>query len=406
MKIVILSRLPGRKVFEKHWGIDTFVKNGIEVLFVDLGFMIDGASKRREAPTGIGIDSCPEIRINSAFELRALLKNSVNQTIYIDAVCGSPYFGIKFLKYARILKKSKVLYYVVESGPIPIRKIEFSKDSIFSLLKKALQNPYEACDFLLSRTTFLLGRLGILFPVALRIFRVGPVEASHRMSVFGLRAPQMHTINSRDFDDFLDFKKESNANPDSNTIGRLKCVFLDEDHTAHPDFELHGMLPLEPAPYLESMNKFFDALEDNFGAEVHIAGHPKSSFSSLQHPYKNRTFSKGNTVAMVADADIAIAHSSTSIGLAVSFSKPVLLISSNQIEQRPDIFEPINNVAKALSASILNIDESSRVVNFQKFLASPERYNYYRVHFLLSEPYSETNRWELVSKFAKNDVVC
>lgn len=70
---------------------------------------------------------------------------------------------------------------------------------------------------------------------------------------YGMSPSAITPINSRDYDTYLEYMRETAQVVTSAEI----CVFLDEDHTNHPDYSVFGIAPLNEAKYISSMNHFF-----------------------------------------------------------------------------------------------------------------------------------------------------
>jgi phage-related protein len=74
--------------------------------------------------------------------------------------------------------------------------------------------------------------------------------------------------------------------------------------------------------------------------------------------FGSRLTAGGQTPEMVAKCSLVIATNSTSISYAVAFAKPLILMTSDQIQNGRDQYKAslIANIAKETGAKIFNID--------------------------------------------------
>ena len=207
-------------------------------------------------------------------------------------------------------------------------------------------------------------------------------------------------INSRDYDTYLEYMRET-AQP---VMSTETCVFLDEDHTNHPDYFLLGVAPLSEFEYISSMNHFFDCVESKTGLSVVIAGHPKSRFSSENHPYGKRAFVKGNTVGMVAKSKMVIAHSSTSINFPVLFGKPIVLVLTSQMKDRPEMVRVVKVFAEELGLNPVDVDSADEVDAFNIDLDSQRDYEVYLYKYVKNKALINKLVWEIVAEVIPKDL--
>ncbi|HUC60473.1 MAG TPA: hypothetical protein VMF53_00805 [Alphaproteobacteria bacterium] len=114
------------------------------------------------------------------------------------------------------------------------------------------------------------------------------------------------------------------------------AVFLDEMFVSHPDFALIGAAPppIAPERYFELLRNAFDRIERETGLNVVVAAHPKARYGSAEL-FGGREIAQGRTAALVRGARLVLAHCSTSLGFAVAFRKPVLLLAGAAMEATP-----------------------------------------------------------------------
>ena len=267
-------------------------------------------------------------------------------------------------------------------------------------VKKALKNPKLLVAFFTRKLIVQLIKLSILYQKPHRIFTVenSPIVIAY-LKKYGMSPSTIIPINSRDYDTCLEYMKEAGQVVASAEV----CVFLDEDHTNHPDYSVFGITPLNEAEYTSSMNHFFDCVEKKTGLSVVIAAHPKSRFSAENHPYGNRTFTQGNTVQLVAKSKMVIAHSSTSISYPVLFCKPIVLAVTSEMKSRIDMINAVKAFATELGLIPIDVNSADEVSAFEiEFEKHIDYKNYLHKYVMNKEPINKLT-WEIVADAVLKD---
>lgn len=398
-RIAFLSRLPPLAIFSKLFGIDYLSKNNFEIIFVDLSFLIDGQIskslyKDQSPPVG-----CEILIINSWDQLDTFVKESAANTIFIDMVVGASTYGFKEARIFRILKKYNAKYYVVCGGLVPTIE-SFSKSSSYlNKIKRAFTKPSLLMTLIIRGAILFLIRLNIIYPKPHRI--LGLVRNPQLQSYCKkIRYKKPITLmNSYNYGDYIDYINLKASPPEIKNI----CVFLDEDHTNHPDFYLLGMAPLNQDEYLLSMNRFFDYIEKKTGLSVVVAAHPKSRFTENDHPYGERAFIKNKTIHLVAKSKMVIAHSSTSISYPVLFHKPLLLVFNNVMKSRIGMVDTVRAFAKDLDLIPIDVDNAIEANEFRLDLDSRQKYEDYLYKYVFSAETIKEKPWATVAFYCKED---
>lgn len=154
-----------------------------------------------------------------------------------------------------------------------------------------------------------------------------------------------------------DYEKMMNNKEPYYVQNKKYILFLDDMLPNHPDYNTYT--PPKPSPtnedtYLRELNLFFKKVEDLTGFEVIIALHPKSSIKNWNQIFPNRKIFISSTLKLAKNCVCALAHESTSISYAVMFKKPIIFLSSDEIENS---WIYINIIGKAnyLGAETINI---------------------------------------------------
>ena len=168
---------------------------------------------------------------------------------------------------------------------------------------------------------------------------------------FSSTIPCSTAINHPDYEDFIKIKdsKERIQNEDY-------IVFLDTYIPLHPDLLTFNALKyVKPENYQAALRAFFDKIEQKFNAEVIIAAHPKAVYDNNE--FGNRQIIKYKTNLLVKDAKLVVTHMSSSTSFALLFNKPVVFITTTEINKIPKFAFSMHNYAKYLNKQIYNIDE-------------------------------------------------
>jgi len=394
-RIVFLSRLPPLEVFSKALGIDYLSERGFKIFFLDLSYLIDGADAHSLYKQQAALNGCETIAINSLKELETFVRENSASSVYIDFVGGLSEFNLNISKIFKILKYYNIKYYIISNGAIPSGHYDADGfvSTVFVKIKKVLNNPRLLFEFLTRKLIVQLIRMNLLFQRPHRIFGMedSPAIVSY-IKKYGMSVSEVTSINSRDYDAYLEYVRDKNIIAHQSEA----CVFLDEDHTNHPDFFLMGIAPLNEAEYVASMNSFFDYVEKRIGCSVVIAAHPKSRFSATNHPYGGREFIQGNTLQLVAQSKLVIAHSSTSISFPVLFNKPIALVVTGEMENRKGILSAVRAFAKELGLTPINVHSTIKVNALDNMLFSGNDYRNYLHKFVKNKKSINKLTWEIV----------
>ena len=149
-----------------------------------------------------------------------------------------------------------------------------------------------------------------------------------------------------------------------NNIQNLACtipapqkqiVFLDQNLPFHSDFKvLKRKPPVTPEVYFSALRKFFDELEKTLGMPVIIAAHPRANYSDGNDYFGGRKLICGQTLPLVCQSSLVLTHHSTAVNIAVMARRPVLVLTSKQLEATEGA--TINLIAKNLGTRPVNID--------------------------------------------------
>lgn len=136
------------------------------------------------------------------------------------------------------------------------------------------------------------------------------------------------------------------------------AVFIDEALCDHPDYRFNSVpAPVSRETYFDGLRNLFDRLESELGLKTIVALHPKANYSPEELPvlFGSRPILLGQTPALVRHARLVLLHNSTSISYAVLYRKPIMFITSNDIDAswlRPEL----DLRSSWLNQPVINID--------------------------------------------------
>ena len=168
--------------------------------------------------------------------------------------------------------------------------------------------------------------------------------------------PRTTFINSANSSDF----SHSLRLVDSVVQLRKKILFLD---TGVPGFPSDAILEkvheeMTAVDWYPKLNLFFNFVEMALNTKVEVAIHPKHIGRDHSEMFIERSTFGGQTAELVARSSLIIGTFSTSISYAVAFAKPLILVTSDQIQNGRDQYKAslIANIAKETGAKVFNID--------------------------------------------------
>ena len=196
-------------------------------------------------------------------------------------------------------------------------------------------------------------RRNILAPLMPGRVLVGGSEEVARVSRDYPRSTLSVLANSSDYSTCL---RLGNSGIES----QKSATYLDTGFPGFPRDEVIEKIveQVSGATWYPKLSSFFDLIESVLALKVVIAIHPKHVGRDHQPMFGSRSTIGGQTPELVSKCSLVIATNSTSISYAVAFAKPLILMTSDQIQNGRDQYKAslIANIAKETGAKIFNID--------------------------------------------------
>ena len=193
-----------------------------------------------------------------------------------------------------------------------------------------------------------------------------------------------------DFDNFKIYSQKKRI-----IESKKKLLFLDEDFPCHSDYIRDGLSPsINVEKYFEEISNCLLFLSNRFRLQPLIKLHPKANFKRSSKLYSIPVSLK-DTAYLVSNADVVVAHCSTSIQLAVLFKKPLVLIIPNKLERNSVWRKSIDNFSYLLRVPAIKSYE----INTLKKIPSVniESYNDYREKYIKMKGSPDKFSWEIIT---------
>lgn len=179
-------------------------------------------------------------------------------------------------------------------------------------------------------------------------------------------------------------------------------LFLDQNLPFHPDFkELGRKQPASAEKYFPALCNFFDCLEQAVGLPIIIAAHPRAAYAQPNYSgpdwFGGRTLVSGKTLPLIVDSALVLCHTSTALNFAVIVGKPVLHLTSRELEFTEGHI--IRSMATHLHTRIINIDEPPKQFELYKaasMQADAAAYAHYFHNYIKEAGSPEKPFWQIL----------
>lgn len=332
--VVYLISAPLSQRDYMRFGIDTWTKRGWCVSVFDFTKILNKTYFEYVNGDALSVSHLSGLcTFETLDEAKNKILNIKNKTVFIDFLGGN-----SFEQSFRKLAKQRGVIVQLNLGCIPA-----IESSLFKKIQKIIIKPSALMSFI-KRKIVTRKKNDPDYYV------VGGTKSEQSALNANLKVIRAHNF---DFDFFLNDKSLDEAK-------KSYVLFLDEDACFHPDYILLGMVPAATSErYFPSVNSGLGAISNMLSSSVVIAAHPRSNHKMLSEAYGFKVI-KDSTYDLIKNAKLVVAHGSTSIQIAVLFRKPILLVTTDQLEN-----SEVSNTYRAFRAAL-----EKSVVNFDHFTNS------------------------------------
>jgi hypothetical protein len=184
-----------------------------------------------------------------------------------------------------------------------------------------------------------------------------------------------------------------------------KIVFIDQDWPL--PFELNirkGRQFVTFDKYWRSLDIFFNYLENKFKKEVVIARHPRAKKKLL---ISGRKVITNHTDLLVKNSYINISHSSNAIQFVLLYKKPLIIISTDELERNHGsaAYAEMFSLAKKLNKKILNIDKFSNSHLLKEIKVNKQSYKKYINNYIKETNSIKNNSFIFLKNFLNENII-
>jgi hypothetical protein len=203
--------------------------------------------------------------------------------------------------------------------------------------------------------------------------------------------PQIINAHAWDYDVFLSLK-------DKNEAENSKIVFVDQNLCLHSDFMRQGeSAPVSIESYYPSMRCFIGVITAEIKLPFVVSAHPRAYGGYSNFFGEEVQIETGSTASLIKDAKVVIGHYSTALQYAILFKKPIIFITTNQLENSK-INDWMTYYAAQLGKKIINIDEDLKAIDWAMELnVDYEKYNQYIERYIKNSDSLDINSWEIIN---------
>ena len=339
----------------------------------------------------------------------------------------SPQYAIDFIGFGNltldiciILAKYNVKFVIQKTGSLPIPNISlriktivikfFRENKTGSLVDLKNINPTVEESISIGRLGKIFGkihaklrRVTILIKLKSLPNYIGLIAGYKSLDPFTRSSNPIIWIGSHDYHTFYKAKNELALNKDPQINGPF-ILFIDDALVNASDWTLLGLpAPVTGKTYYAALNAFFEKIESVYDMPVKIAGHPNSIVDeNYSSKIGGRSVIYDSTAKLVLQSSLVLVHGSTATSFAVLARKPILHITTLELDQT-DYGLHVRVMSKSLGTELIFIDIYNRKkIDLKEIPIDECKYRLYEVNFLCNERSSEIEPWGGLVDFIKN----
>ncbi len=178
------------------------------------------------------------------------------------------------------------------------------------------------------------------------------------------------------------------------------AVFIDQNLAVNHDKHISGMNPIvSHSNYFNSMNKFLEYLQDSLGLKVIISGHPKANKSHQSNFNFEQIY--GSTPNLIKNSSLVITHYSAALSLAVLWKKPILLLTTDEIN-RSRVGNYPGDISRQLKRRLVNASTlHKQSVIREDLLIDDYSYDQYQDNYLKIKGTPQMGLWNIFANAIK-----
>lgn len=380
-KIIFLTISPFNHRDYKRFGVELLERNGFEVEVWDITNIFFPYVSKSYAPSD-KINWLNHKVFKDKNHVLNKLENLKPETFIIPFL----QYNRRFYSLYKALSRSVAIYgFVCANFQPSVQSAKKGNTGIFLYHLEKLKDPVNK----LMNYGFQKLPLSMLGLKPARLLLAGG-EKSIKYQAPVNRSTEVLWIHTLDYDLYL----EEINKPSSE---KHMAVFLDEYLPFHPDFfRTESPPPIKPDQYYPLLNKFFTLTEQQLKLNVIIAAHPRSQYENLSDLFEGREWIQGQTIQLIKDSKLVLAHSSTALNFANLYHKPVIFLTTFELDK--SYKGPlIGKVANLFGKKPVYMDRDIQIDWNLEFMVSKFHYENYRQEYIKKEGSEELPFWDIVA---------
>lgn len=113
---------------------------------------------------------------------------------------------------------------------------------------------------------------------------------------------------------------------------------------------------ITPENYYGALQKLFDYIRNELKLEVVKTTHPWGDIDELRARLHDVRFERGKSLPFIREAQLTIGHCTTALFFAIYYRKPILFITTDELERMSDYGPYTAAWARELGRSVVNLD--------------------------------------------------
>lgn len=204
-------------------------------------------------------------------------------------------------------------------------------------------------------------------------------------------------LYSYDYENYLSYKNKKRL------IKKKYALFIDENIIYHPD-NFNSNYPKPPATkqrYYKSLVKFFLKFQKINKVKVIIALHPTTN-KKIANNFKPIKKYFNLTGRLLRDAKFVLIHSSTTKHIAAAYKKPLLFLTSDEIN-KSWFSNYIKQNSELFNSKIINIDDYDEKI--EKYKIEKEKYSRFIDNYVVHPKfkYKKKNYLKIINTIMNNE---
>jgi len=395
--IYLLDNLFCKRDYDR-FGIELLEANGFEVLVWDLTPIINP-----DIYNNIAVPDPIEYKGYNLFSKVSAIRNAILNLgndcfiIIISDYCP------KLYPVLRSISRKKLPYCFELSGScVPILSDYVKETSEPAKEKVALLQIIDK----VKKINYKLLKKYIFRRIPYKLMRLRPADfiiaGAAKSNIYLYRVPsakgtKILNIHYYDYDNYVAEISKGNI------IDQATGVFLDQYVPFHPENLLSGCSSeIKVEEYYPYLRKFFDYLEATFKVKIIIAAHPRANYDNCSNYFGGRPVIRDKTCELVGKAWFVLAHHSFSMNYAVLFNKPILILTTEEM-QKSKHGTYINLMATILGKTPIFIDRPYNIDWEKEIMVDNKKYNEYKQNHIKMEGTEELPFWHVVANYIKSN---